>query len=89
MRRYINGPFLTIIVCFTLRFYHPYANFIPIGKDKPGVCPAVDNTTVGICVNECTDDLSCPGVQKCCSNGCGQVCTTPGAGEGGNNPLIC
>ncbi|XP_060554606.1 kielin/chordin-like protein isoform X3 [Ruditapes philippinarum] len=49
-------------------------------KDKPGVCPALNNNTAGICVNECNNDERCPGIQKCCSNGCGQVCMRPDVG---------
>ncbi|XP_022112139.1 uncharacterized protein LOC110991192 isoform X18 [Acanthaster planci] len=45
-----------------------------------GECPEVSAKTsvVGICVNECSDDESCPdGRMKCCSNGCGRVCREP------------
>lgn len=40
---------------------------------KAGTCPLV--TTVGSCTEQCTGDSRCPGVRKCCSNGCGQTCT--------------
>lgn len=42
---------------------------------KPGVCPAVPPNQVGACVNLCNNDMDCQGAQKCCSNGCGRVCT--------------
>ncbi|CAH1779966.1 unnamed protein product, partial [Owenia fusiformis] len=46
-------------------------------EPKTGNCPSVPSGTVGICVNSCLDDYSCPGVQKCCSNGCGHICKDP------------
>ncbi|KAH3720805.1 kielin/chordin-like protein isoform X2 [Dreissena polymorpha] len=42
--------------------------------DKPGVCP---RRTIGSCVDLCFWDYDCPGEQKCCSNGCGHVCSIP------------
>ncbi|XP_053408337.1 kielin/chordin-like protein isoform X2 [Mercenaria mercenaria] len=45
-------------------------------KDKPGTCPAPIGD-LSNCVDECSDDFSCTGVQKCCSNGCARVCTMP------------
>ncbi|XP_038066487.1 neurogenic locus notch homolog protein 1-like [Patiria miniata] len=42
---------------------------------KSGECPPP--TGAGICVEACSSDSSCPDRQKCCSNGCGHVCTTP------------
>ncbi|OQV12699.1 hypothetical protein BV898_13020 [Hypsibius exemplaris] len=42
---------------------------------KPGKCPFV--TGRGICLERCRGDDSCPGAQKCCSNGCGHVCKAP------------
>ena len=44
---------------------------------KPGNCPSVDPNLMGICVEMCQSDASCPGAAKCCSNGCGHVCKTP------------
>ena len=39
-------------------------------------CP--DTTgLIGICVELCSGDDDCPGIEKCCSNGCGHVCTIP------------
>ena len=40
-------------------------------------CPEVDSDTVGVCVEDCSSHSDCPGVNRCCSNGCGHVCTTP------------
>lgn len=42
---------------------------------KPGKCP--ESKMPGICILGCTSDWSCPGVQKCCSNGCGLLCMQP------------
>ncbi|XP_054837312.1 WAP four-disulfide core domain protein 3-like isoform X2 [Eublepharis macularius] len=46
-----------------------------IGPDKPGRCPTPEGP--GTCVHGCSSDYSCDGIQKCCSNGCGQVCIDP------------
>uniref|UniRef100_A0A672FWT5 WAP domain-containing protein n=1 Tax=Salarias fasciatus TaxID=181472 RepID=A0A672FWT5_SALFA len=39
---------------------------------KPGVCPRPSG--FGICIQECNNDFECQADQKCCSNGCGNVC---------------
>ncbi|XP_067675714.1 spore coat protein SP87-like [Haliotis asinina] len=44
---------------------------------KPGECPRV--TGPGICITECETDFHCNNNMKCCSNGCGSVCTIPTA----------
>ena len=44
---------------------------------KPGFCPAVDIHHVGICKSECSSDRDCQGDKKCCSNGCGRICSAP------------
>lgn len=60
------------------------------GYDKPGFCPAVPPGTAGICITGCTNDQSCAGNNKCCSNGCGRVCTAPAATGGtGTKPGSC
>ena len=42
---------------------------------KEGVCPAVDQQTLGECNrSECEGDSHCKGNQKCCSNGCVKTC---------------
>ncbi|OQV12697.1 hypothetical protein BV898_13018 [Hypsibius exemplaris] len=41
----------------------------------PGKCPAA--TGPGFCLERCSGDESCPGAQKCCSNGCGHTCQVP------------
>ncbi|XP_052225990.1 waprin-Thr1-like [Dreissena polymorpha] len=47
-------------------------------RDKPGFCPPNDGS--GHCAELCTSDYSCPGNQKCCSNGCGgNSCDEPTA----------
>ena len=49
--------------------------------ERPGSCPAVPSGVAGICVEECSDDSSCTDPKKCCSNGCGHVCTDPELGK--------
>nr|XP_045015481.1 WAP four-disulfide core domain protein 18-like [Jaculus jaculus] len=49
----------------------------PRGQEKPGACPKVRPGNVGICVERCSGDNSCPKKMKCCSNGCGHVCMQP------------
>jgi len=45
---------------------------------KPGQCPPVDPETLGLCAEFCSSDADCTGNSKCCSNGCGHSCQTPG-----------
>ena len=44
---------------------------------KPGMCPVLEPGFIGACVELCQDDLNCPGMRKCCSNGCGHTCQKP------------
>uniref|UniRef100_A0A452HDY4 WAP domain-containing protein n=1 Tax=Gopherus agassizii TaxID=38772 RepID=A0A452HDY4_9SAUR len=46
-----------------------------LDKERPGLCPEPQGK--GICVERCREDEECPRGQKCCSNGCGHVCTSP------------
>ena len=55
----------------------PLINKYFFSPDKLGRCPTPPPDTAGICVQECEDDTVCPGDHKCCSNGCGQTCTSP------------
>lgn len=48
---------------------------ILISVNKPGDCPSLQNNTQ--CDLECYSDADCRGDNKCCSNGCGQVCVSP------------
>ena len=47
---------------------------------RPGECPAVPEGQMATCAEECTNDHSCTGNSKCCSNGCGHVCMDPISG---------
>ncbi|XP_052216814.1 waprin-Phi1-like [Dreissena polymorpha] len=42
--------------------------------EKPGVCPWPGG---GTCIQACYSDRDCPGVKKCCYNGCGYTCQQP------------
>ncbi|XP_055333296.1 uncharacterized protein LOC129584903 [Paramacrobiotus metropolitanus] len=46
----------------------------PVVK-KPGHCPVPAMDGRGSCQQECESDGDCPGLSKCCSNGCGRTCT--------------
>ena len=52
-------------------------NYFFHAVEKVGTCPVLSSDAVGICLEGCTDDYACDGAQKCCSNGCGHVCTSP------------
>ena len=44
---------------------------------KPGLCPKPRPGQIISCVEACFGDGTCKGADKCCSNGCGHVCTKP------------
>ncbi|CAF0852740.1 unnamed protein product [Brachionus calyciflorus] len=45
---------------------------------KPGNCPKLEPNTVGTCIKHCNSDFDCTQKSyKCCSNGCGTVCSAP------------
>ncbi|XP_048244920.1 uncharacterized protein LOC124117390 isoform X3 [Haliotis rufescens] len=46
-------------------------------SNKSGMCPPRNSTMIGICVEYCSSDASCPGAEKCCSHGCGHSCQQP------------
>lgn len=58
-----------------------------VEKEKRGRCPVVMNGTAGTCDEECTNDINCSGVLKCCSNGCGHTCRQPGMLMPNHNPF--
>ena len=39
------------------------------------ICPPLPPDAIGICVELCSADDDCSEGEKCCSNGCGHVCT--------------
>ncbi|XP_052069153.1 kielin/chordin-like protein isoform X2 [Mytilus californianus] len=60
---------------------------------KPGKCPAVDLASITCPVGEiprkCKNDLSCPGLQKCCRQICEFVCVDPNlVTKPGECPLV-
>ncbi|XP_065937913.1 uncharacterized protein [Magallana gigas] len=65
-------------------------NFRPVGKQKPGRCPVSNIITTCDCRPEnikCRGDQDCPGVQKCCSFGCG--CRTRCVNPAGRPRKVC
>ena len=45
---------------------------------KPGRCPAIQpGPQRGLCEDECTYDSECPRSQRCCNDGCSNVCVEP------------
>ncbi|XP_033162682.1 papilin isoform X2 [Drosophila mauritiana] len=52
--------------------------FAPVCRDiyKPGECPTLSANASG-CARECYTDADCRGDNKCCSDGCGQLCVHP------------
>ena len=48
---------------------------------KQGRCPRIEYSEdheVGLCVEECMDDMDCDGGAKCCMNACGgRTCQEP------------
>ncbi|XP_064418134.1 anosmin-1b [Latimeria chalumnae] len=46
---------------------------------KQGDCPPPQKASgfAAACVQGCSEDKECPGIKKCCSNGCGYTCQTP------------
>ncbi len=43
---------------------------------KPGLCPKPIGP--GECFELCKTDEDCPGKFKCCFDGCGRLCMSPG-----------
>ena len=46
----------------------------PGAEGKPEFCPKPKPDQIGICVDACQGDDDCSGSEKCCFNGCGNVC---------------
>ncbi|XP_052254906.1 kielin/chordin-like protein isoform X1 [Dreissena polymorpha] len=55
-----------------------------LGKD--GSCPVLKGKgdVADMCVRKCSSDYDCPGVKKCCSKACDNLCLTPT-----RNPKTC
>eukprot|EP00927_Polykrikos_kofoidii_P031000 TRINITY_DN26662_c0_g1_i2.p1 TRINITY_DN26662_c0_g1~~TRINITY_DN26662_c0_g1_i2.p1 ORF type:complete len:159 (-),score=28.04 TRINITY_DN26662_c0_g1_i2:70-546(-) len=61
-----------------------------IGRPQDSRCPAVDEGSMGICVEECSGNADCTNDNVCCSNGCGHVCMAPrGSGVDTGNSASC
>ncbi|GAU95807.1 hypothetical protein RvY_07361 [Ramazzottius varieornatus] len=61
-----NALLVSLVLCLYLAF----------SDAKKGRCPSTAGM-IGTCDERCRGDNSCPGVQKCCSNGCGHSCQNP------------
>lgn len=46
-------------------------------KDKAGFCPFIPTSLSSSCQQSCQLDDSCPGIMKCCQNGCSRKCYNP------------
>ncbi|XP_052254907.1 perlwapin-like isoform X2 [Dreissena polymorpha] len=67
--------------------YTPYGQCCPICKpSKDGSCPVLKGKgdVADMCVRKCSSDYDCPGVKKCCSKACDNLCLTPT-----RNPKTC
>lgn len=43
---------------------------------------------MGTCIDECIRDQDCGGINKCCFNGCGRICSLPaGSGDAPRGPV--
>lgn len=51
--------------------------FLVVGNHKVGTCSPVYTISIGSCLDTCHTDRNCPGKWKCCSNGCGRICSPP------------
>ncbi|XP_078344414.1 omwaprin-a-like isoform X1 [Oculina patagonica] len=77
MKRFIFAVVLLSIVCTLL-------NDEVMGSSvrnkramkKPGLCPKPFGP--GECFELCKTDEDCPGKFKCCFDGCGRLCMSPG-----------
>jgi len=49
-----------------------------LSETKPGECPDVESDS---CDQQCYSDADCGGDEKCCYNGCGQLCVRPRGSE--------
>ena len=49
----------------------------------------VPSDAVGICIQACNADSGCPLNNKCCSNGCGNVCVSPVVEPPPSKPGLC
>lgn len=68
---------LLICILGSSQFVVVYSANTNSTNSKEGSCPIISRGTVGTCVESCSDDMDCKGVQKCCTNGCGHVCSDP------------
>uniref|UniRef100_A0A914XQE3 WAP domain-containing protein n=1 Tax=Plectus sambesii TaxID=2011161 RepID=A0A914XQE3_9BILA len=44
---------------------------------KPGSCPMESSWIIAACVQECSSDSDCSGMNKCCTDGCARRCSRP------------
>ncbi|XP_062417643.1 whey acidic protein-like [Pungitius pungitius] len=64
-------------------FMHHGIAFTAEADAKPGVCSHIQ---IEPCGEFCSTDWNCPDDMKCCSNGCGHVCTAPYKAKPGRCP---
>jgi hypothetical protein len=67
------------ILLLTIETSHNQFLYFSLFNCKGGAsCPKPDPAQMGTCVESCSSDDDCDANLKCCSNGCGHVCTKPG-----------
>ncbi|KAM7432149.1 hypothetical protein ABFA07_017378 [Porites harrisoni] len=86
MNRAIIAVFLVFIVCSSLTeqvwsasYFKRDLNLDAMAKRMPGLeqsCPKPSG--FGHCAMLCSSDGGCPEGKKCCFNGCGYDCMSPG-----------
>ena len=65
-----------------------YSPALPVALTK-AVCPLLNQSMGGNCVESCSSDINCTNRELCCSNGCGRACMTPTLIPFYNIPPVC
>uniref|UniRef100_A0A915CTW8 Uncharacterized protein n=1 Tax=Ditylenchus dipsaci TaxID=166011 RepID=A0A915CTW8_9BILA len=80
---YLGGRNIAINPLLSRPVGQPLLTSSPVtSMAKPGKCPSHLLQKERSCVAECQRDADCPGVAKCCDNGCARVCAPPDKATG-------